>query len=166
MKKAFCCGTFDPITIGHIDMIERASRLCDRLVVGVVVNYSKNSRFTLEERTEMVETAVRHLPNVEVVRFSDHLPTYVIENGFDAVIRGLRNESDFDYEIGIAQLYEHFFKGRCETVYIMTRPEYSYISSTIVRTNFDLDADISGWVSDDVYNLMKKYRDEKKGQGK
>ena len=162
MKKGFCCGTFDPITIGHVDIIERAAKLCDKLVVGVVVNLAKNSYFDLEQRTEMVKKATEHLKNVEVVRFSEHLPTYVIENGFDAVIRGLRNESDFDYEIGIAQLYEHFFKGRCETVYIMTRPEWSYISSTIVRQNFELGADVSGWVTDDVYKLMKKYKNIKK----
>ena len=158
MTKGFCCGTFDPITIGHVDIIERASKLCSKIVVGVVVNYAKASYFTLEERTEMVKAALAHLKNVEVVCFSEHLPTYVINHGFDVIIRGLRNESDFDYEIGLAQLYDHFFKGCCETVYIMTKPEYSYISSTIVRQNFQLGADISGWVTPPVYKLMEQYK--------
>ena len=160
MKKGFCCGTFDPITVGHVDIIERAARLCDKLVIGVVVNYAKNSCFTLEQRTEMVKAAVSHIKNVEVVSFSDHLPTYVMKEGFDVIIRGLRNESDFDYEIGLAQLYDYFFKGSCETVYIMTKPEYSYISSTIVRQNFELDADVSGWVTPSVYKLMKEFKNK------
>ena len=158
MKKGFCCGTFDPITVGHVDVIERAAKLCDELVVGVVVNYSKESYFTLEQRTEMVKTALKHIKNVSIVSFSEHLPTYVINNGFDFIVRGLRNVSDFDYEISLAQLYDYFFKGCCETIYIMTRPELSYISSSIVRTNFSLGADVSGWVPKDVYKLMKQYK--------
>ena len=160
MKKGFCCGTFDPITIGHVDIIERAAKLCDKIVVGVVVNLSKNTYFSLEERFELVKAAVAHIPNVEVVSFSDHLPTYVKENGFDMIIRGLRNVSDFEYEISLAQLYDYFLQGCCETVYIMTRPEYSYISSTIIRHNFELDADISGWVTEPVYKLMKEFRNK------
>ena len=158
MKKGFCCGTFDPITVGHVDIIERATRLCDKLVVGVVVNYAKNCYFDLEERKKLVEAAVSHLDNVEVVAFSEHLPTYVKKEEFDVIIRGLRNESDFDYEIGLAQLYDYFLKGSCETVFIMTKPEYSYISSTIVRQNFDLGADVSGWVTPSVYKLMKELK--------
>lgn len=160
MRKAFCCGTFDPITVGHVDIIERAAKLCDKVVVGVVVNYAKTSYFTLEERAEMVRTALAHVSNVEVVSFSEHLPTYVMREGFDLIIRGLRSAADFDYEIGLAQLYDHFFKGCCETVYIMTKPEYSYISSTIVRQNFELGADISGWVTPPVYKLMKQYKNK------
>ncbi len=160
MLKGFCCGTFDPITIGHVDIIERAAKLCDKVVVGVVVNYAKSSYFTLEERTQLVEAALSHIENVEVVSFSEHLPTYVQEQGFDMIIRGLRNGSDFEYEIGLAQLYDCFLKGSCETVYIMTKPEYSYISSTIVRQNFELGADISGWVPSSVYKLMKKFRNK------
>jgi len=158
MRKGFCCGTFDPITVGHVDVIERASKLCDKLTVGVVVNYAKSSFFTLEQRNEMVKSALSHLENVEVVAFSEHLPTYVKEKGFDLIIRGLRSAGDFDYEIGLAQLYDYFLKGCCETVYIMTKPEYSYISSTIVRQNFSLGADVSGWVTPSVYKLMKKYK--------
>ena len=161
MKRGFCCGTFDPVTIGHVDVIERAARLCDELVIGVVVNYAKNTYFSLEQRTELVKAAVEHIPNVEVVSFSEHLPTYVMKNGFDVIIRGLRNSADFDYELGLAQLYEYFFKGSCETVFIMTRPEYSYISSTIVRQNFELGADISGWVTPPVYSLMQKYKNSR-----
>ena len=160
MKKGFCCGTFDPITVGHVDIIERASKLCEKVVVGVVVNYSKPGYFTMEERTELVKAAVSHLKNVEVISFTEHLPTYVLQHDFDAVIRGLRNESDFGYEISLAQLYDYFFKGKCETVYIMTKPEYAYISSTIVRTNFELGADISGWVTKEVYKLMKKFKNK------
>ncbi len=160
MKKGFCCGTFDPITIGHVDVIERAAKLCDKLVVGVVVNYAKNCYFSLEERKKLVEAAVSHIKNVEIVAFSEHLPTFVKNEGFDVIIRGLRNESDFDYEIGLAQLYDYFLKGSCETIFIMTKPEYSYISSTIVRQNFELGADVSGWVTPPVYKLMKQIKNK------
>ena len=162
MKKGFTCGSFDPITVGHVDMIERAAKLVDKLTVGVLVNKDKTCMFTMDQRVEMVKTAVAHIPNVEVVGFEGHMPTYVLEQGFDMVIRGLRNESDFDYEIGLAQLYGYFFKGKCETVYIMTDPALSYICSNIVRQNYSFGADVSSWVPKSVLKLMKKYYPLKK----
>ena len=157
MKKGFTGGSFDPITVGHVDMIERAAKLVDKLTVAVLVNKEKNCMFTMEQRMEMVQAATSHIPNVAVTAFDGHMPTYVLENDYDVVIRGLRNEADFDYEIGLAQLYDKFFKGKCETVYIMTNPSLSYICSNIVRQNYSFGADVSSWVPESVLKLMKKY---------
>ncbi len=161
MKKGFCAGTFDPITVGHVDLIERAAKLCDHLTVGVLVNQSKNCMFTLEQRKEMVEAAVAHLDNVDVVAFEGHLAKYAYANGFNAIFRGLRNKDDFDYELQLSQIYASYADTPCETVYLMTNPSYSFISSTVVRENFRLDADVSNLVKKEVLDLMNAYKNER-----
>ena len=158
MYKCLVSGTFDPPTMGHMDMINRASKLCDQLDVCVAKNYSKSSMFTVEQRMEMLRHDTAHLKNVRVIAFEGHLANFVIENGYNAMFRGLRSESDFGYEIQLEHIYRKFFDGKAETVYLMTDPQYSYISSSIVRENYLLGADISGWVSAEVYDLMKKYK--------
>lgn len=157
MKKGFIGGSFDPITVGHVDMIERASKQVDQLTVAILINKEKNCMFSLDERTKMARAALENLKNVEITSFEGHMATYVLDNKFDVVFRGLRNASDFEYEIGLSQLYAKFYNGKCDTVYLMTKPEYSYICSNIVRQNFSLGADVSGWVPDSVLELMKKY---------
>lgn len=157
MKKGFIGGSFDPITVGHVDMIERAAKLCDKLTVAVLINKDKTCMFTEEQRMEMVKAATKHIKNVEITSFDGHMATYVLDHKFDVVFRGLRNAADFEYEISLAQLYAKFYNKECDTLYLMTSPEYSYISSSIVRCNFSLGADVSGWVSKDVLKLMKKY---------
>ncbi|MBQ1907486.1 MAG: pantetheine-phosphate adenylyltransferase [Firmicutes bacterium] len=158
MHKGLVSGSFDPITVGHVEMIERAAKLCDRLDVGVFVNADKSSMFTMDQRVEMIKAAVSHIPNVGIVQCDGHLPRFVLENGYDVMFRGLRNASDFGYEIGLAQIYAKFYNGKAETVYLMTDPNLSYISSSVVRVNFELGADIRDWVPAPVYELMKKYR--------
>jgi len=157
MKKGFVGGSFDPITVGHVDIIERAAKLVDKLEVCVLFNHEKNSMFSVQQRVEMAKAATKHLKNVEITSFSGHMATYVLEHKFDVVFRGLRNAADFEYEIGLAQLYAKFYNKECDTLYLMTKPEYSYISSNIVRCNFSLGADVSGWVPASVLKLMKKY---------
>lgn len=157
MKKGFTCGSFDPITVGHVDMIERAAKLVDKLTVAVLDNKDKHCMFTMSQRLEMVKAAIPHISNVELIAFDGHMPTFVIDNAYDVVIRGLRNGSDFDYEIGLAQLYAKFFESKCEVIYLMTDPKLSYICSNIVRQNFSFGADIRTWVPEEVLKLMKKY---------
>ena len=159
MKTGFFGGSFDPVTLGHENMIERASKLCDKLIVGVAVNPSKSYMFSLEEREEMMKTAIKRFDNVEVVSFEGLLADYVHKLGCDCIFRGLRNRDDFDYELQLAQIYASYPDVPCETVYLMTDPKYSFISSTIVRENFSLGADISNLVSSEVYSLMKKYNE-------
>ena len=157
MKKGFMGGSFDPVTVGHVDIIERAAAQCDKLTVAVLLNKDKNCMFSYEQRAEMLKAATQHLKNVEIISFDGHMPTYVLEHKYDIVFRGLRNAADFEYEIGLAQLYAKFYNKECDTLYLMTKPEYSYISSSIVRINFGLGADVSGWVPAKVLKLMKKY---------
>lgn len=157
MKKGFIGGSFDPVTVGHTDMIKRASLLCDKLTVAVLVNKDKKCMFDMDQRLEMLKAATKDIKNIEIVSFDGHMATYVLEQGYDVVFRGLRNASDFEYEIGLAQLYADFYKGKCETVYLMTNPAMSYICSNIVRQNYSLGADVSKWVPKDVLKLMKKY---------
>jgi pantetheine-phosphate adenylyltransferase len=159
MKKAFFGGSFDPITLGHENMIERASKLCDKLTIGVLINNSKSHMFSLDEREEMVKAVAKRYPNVDVVCFEGLLAEYVYKNGFDCIVRGLRNREDFDYELQLSQIYASYPDVPCETIYLMTDPRYSFISSTVVRENFSLGADISNLVSKEVYDLMKKYNE-------
>ena len=112
-KKALYAGSFDPITNGHLDIIRRAAKLCDELVVGVVVNPGKNPFFTLEERKKLIEAVTSDIPNVSVGSFSGLLADYVNENNFDIVFRGLRSTSDLDAEMAMAQIFSknYFFAG-------------------------------------------------------
>ena len=158
MHKGLVSGSFDPLTVGHVEMIERAAKLCDHLDVGVFVNADKTCMFTLEQRIEMIKAAIAHLDNVGIVHCEGHLASFVLENGYDVMFRGLRNATDFGYEIGLAQIYAKFYNGKAETVYLMTDPNLSYISSSVVRVNFELGADVTGWVPDKVYELMKEYK--------
>ena len=103
-KKALYTGSFDPMTYGHLDIIERASKICDELVVGVIYNLYKDPFFTLEERVSAIKETVSHIPNVKVDSFSGLLADYVNENKFDIVVRGLRATTDFEYEIQMAQV--------------------------------------------------------------
>ncbi len=156
MNRGIYTGSFDPATIGHIDQIERASRLVDELTVLVIKNYSKQAMFTPEERMEIIRLATTHLDNVIIKSFEGHLATYILDGGFDVHIRGLRSAGDFNYEIQLAQIYTKFYNGKVETVYLMTDPRYSYISSTVVKENFLLGADVSGWVAPSTLEFMKK----------
>ena len=157
MKTGFFGGSFDPITLGHENMIERASKLCDKLIVGVVVNQSKHYMFSLEERKQMAEAVAAKYSNVEVVSFEGLLAKCAHDLGCQCLFRGLRTRDDFDYELQLSQIYASYPDMPCETVYLMTDPRYSFISSTVVRENFSLGADISNLVSKEVYDLMKKY---------
>jgi len=156
--KGLVTGSFDPITIGHLDMIERASKLCDHLDIGIFKNADKENMFTVEQRMEMVRAATKHLKNVGIIHCEGHLATFVLEHGYDVTFRGLRNATDFGYEITLAQIYAKFYNGKAETVYLMTDPTSSYISSSVVRVNFELGADVRDWVPGEVYDLMKKYK--------
>ncbi len=157
MHKVLIAGSFDPVTVGHLDMIKRSAPLCEKLDVGVIKNFSKQSMFTPEQRMKMLRACTMDIDNVNVISFDGHLASFVLANGYDAVIRGLRGSSDFGYEIQLSQIYDEFYKGRVQTLYLMTAPQYSYITSSIVRENFMLGADVSDWVPKEVLPLMKKY---------
>lgn len=157
-KKALYAGSFDPITNGHLDLIRRASKLCDELVVGVVVNPGKTPFFTLEERKSMIEEVTSDLPNVSVGYFSGLLADYVNDNGFDIVFRGLRGTSDLDAEMAMAQMNGRLYSRGAETVFLMTAPEYSFVSSSMMKEVFTLGGSIEGLVPAEVIKYMQSKR--------
>ncbi len=153
-KKALYAGSFDPVTMGHLDIIRRAAKLCDELVVGVIRNPQKSSMFTEEERIEMIKLSTSDLPNVRIDAFSGLLADYVNSNDFDIVIRGLRGTTDFDSEIQMAQLHSILYNDKVETVFLMTSPEYSFISSSMVKEVYLLDGNVDRLVSREVLEFM------------
>ncbi len=150
-------GSFDPITLGHLDIIERASRMVDRLVVGVLINSSKSAMFTLEERVAFIKKATAHLPNVEVVSFNGLLVDFMKEQKADINFRGLRSAQDFDSELPMAQA-NHAVYPEMETVFLGTSPEYAFISSTLVKDLIRYNGDFSLFVPADVSESINQIR--------
>lgn len=145
MKTVVCPGSFDPITNGHLDIIQRASGLFDRVIVLVAFNAAKQSVFTVEERKEMIRRATADLPNVEVDAFDGLLVDYIREHRASAIVKGLRALSDFEYEFQMA-LTNRKLLPDCETIFFTTSGENMYLSSSIVRQVCRLGGDISGFV--------------------
>jgi len=162
MIRGLYAGSFDPITVGHLDIIKRSANLCDELTIMVVRNYSKKMLFTEDERIEMIKAATIDIKNIKLEMLPEgHLATYVLEHGFDIVYRGLRNSVDFEYEIQLSQIYAKYYNYKVETVYLMTDPKYSYISSSIVKENFLLGADINGWVDNSTLEIMNRIKNNR-----
>lgn len=145
MKKAIYPGSFDPLTLGHLDMIERSAKIVDELVVGVLNNSAKNSLFSLEERVSMIKEMTEHLPNVTVASFDGLLVDYMKEIDATIIIRGLRAVTDFEYELQIAQT-NHVENPEVETIFLTTNLQYSYLSSTIVKEFASYGGDITKFV--------------------
>ena len=156
MTKALYSGSFDPLTMGHMDIIERAAKLYDELTIGIIVNPSKKAMFTLEEREEMLKEVLKDYDNVNVDHFSGLLADYVNRSGFDVVVRGLRNTTDFDYEMQMAQVNDRLFNDSTETVFMMADPRYSFISSSVVREVSSLGGNIEGLVPEEILKRMVK----------
>ena len=162
MTKALYSGSFDPPTSGHLDIIRRASRLFDELTIGVIYNPQKAPLFTLEERVALIREFTADLENVVVDDFSGLLADYVNEKGFDVVVRGLRATTDFEYEITMAQMNARLFAPGTESLFLMTSPEYSFISSSIIKEVVSLGGCIDGLVPENVLAAIKnKYSKEK-----
>ncbi|MBD5556609.1 MAG: pantetheine-phosphate adenylyltransferase [Roseburia sp.] len=157
MKRAIYPGSFDPLTLGHIDMIERSSKIVDELVIGVLHNSAKNSLFSLDERVSMIEEMTKSIPNVTVGSFDGLLVDYMKEIDATIIIRGLRAVTDFEYELQIAQT-NHVENPDVETVFLTTNLQYSYLSSTIVKEFASYGGDISKFVpSRFVDRIYAKY---------
>ncbi len=154
--KALYAGSFDPITNGHFDIIKRAAKLCDQLVVGVITNPQKKPLIDLEKRMRIIESITKEIPNVKVDTFSGLLADYVNNNKFDMVVRGLRNCSDFESEIAMAQMNARLYSENVETVFLMACPEYSFVSSTMVKEVASLNGDVNGLVPETVFEELQK----------
>ena len=152
--RALYTGSFDPLTNGHLNIITRAAKLYDELTIGIIANPSKKSMFCLKEREEMIKEALKDLHNVKVDNFSGLLADYVNENSFDVVVRGLRATMDFEYEIQMAQMNARLFNEKVETVFLMTDPNYSFISSSMIKEVHSLGGSIEGLVPEAILEKM------------
>ena len=153
MRTAIYPGSFDPLTNGHLDVIQRATKLFDRVIVAVATSESKQPLFGLEERVQMVARAVRHLPNVEADSFDGLLVGYVERCGAQAVVRGLRAVSDFEFEFQLA-LMNRKLNERIETIFMMPKDTYTFLSSRIVKEIAQLGGDVRAFVRAHVQTAM------------
>ena len=152
MHRAVCPGSFDPVTNGHLDIVDRASALFDEVIVAVGVNRSKSRLFSPEERIDMLRQACRGFPNVTVDGFSGLLTDFCAERGAQAIVKGLRAVSDFDYELPMAQINATLADG--ETVFVPTSPEWSFLASSLVKEVAAFGGDVSRLVPDFVHERL------------
>lgn len=154
-NKAVYPGSFDPLTNGHLDIIERASKLYSEVTVAVLVNTSKQGLFSLQERVEMIKEEVKHLPNVKVDSFVGLLMNYCEDNDIHVIIRGLRAISDYEYEMQIAQM-NRTLNEDVETVFLMTNTKYSFLSSSIVKEVTRFGGEVDGIIPVSVQQKLKE----------
>jgi pantetheine-phosphate adenylyltransferase len=162
MTTACCPGSFDPVTYGHLDIIERASKIFDEVVVAVIENPSKQSLFTLDERVEMLTEVTSHLEHVKIASFQGLLVEFCRRVGAKVLVKGLRAVTDFDYEMQMAQMNARL---GVDTAFMATNPEYSYLSSSLMKEVTLLGGAPDGLVPPLVQErLAAKVRARKKGE--
>jgi len=147
-RRAVCPGSFDPVTNGHLDIIGRASRLFDEVIVAVLINKSKSSLFTVDERIEMLSECTSKYDNVKIDSFHGLLVDFCRERGIQAIVKGLRAVSDFDYELQMGQMNHSL--AEVETLFIPTNPLYSYLSSSLVKEVATYGGDVSALLPESV----------------
>ncbi len=162
MKTAICPGSFDPVTIGHIDIIRRAAKLFDKVIVVVMFNYQKpTSYFTAEERVELIKRSTTDIENIEVETYSGLLADYAAQKGACAVVKGLRAVSDFEYEFQQA-LTNKKLNSEMETVFVAANAENMYLSSSVVKQVCEFGGDISEFVPAEVCeDIIKRIKERK-----
>jgi pantetheine-phosphate adenylyltransferase len=155
MTRAIYPGSFDPVTFGHMDIIERASKICDELIVGVLNNSAKQPLFSVDERVSMLEEVISHLTNVKVASFDGLLADYARKMDASLIIRGLRAATDFEYELQIAQT-NHALNENMDTIFFTTNIKYSYISSTTVKEVALYGGDVSKFVAPQIITRLNE----------
>ncbi len=153
MHRVVCPGSFDPVTNGHLDIIGRAAGLFDEVVVAVLINVTKQSLFTVDERVQMLREATSGYGNVRIDRFHGLLVDFCANNGIAAVIKGLRAVSDFEYEMQMAQM--NYRMAKVETLFMTTNPLYSFTSSSLVKEIARYGGDVSGLVPETVLSRLR-----------
>jgi pantetheine-phosphate adenylyltransferase len=153
MKTIVYPGTFDPVTNGHIDLVERASRLFDKVVIGIASSQRKSPLFTIEERIELASECLQHVPNVEIHGFDCLLVNFVSDCNADAIMRGLRAVSDFEYEFQLANM-NRALSPDIESIFLTPSEKFSYISSSLVREISSLKGDVSQFVPPNVAKAL------------
>lgn len=166
MIRAIYPGSFDPVTLGHLDIIKRSAEKVDELIIGVLNNNTKNPLFTVEERVEMLIELTKDYENVKVEAFSGLSVEFVKKKNANVIIRGLRAISDFDYELQMAQTNRKLYP-EADTMFLTTSLEYAYLSSTTVKEVAYFNGDITGFVPpsviDRVYNRVWENKNKQKG---
>lgn len=155
MTRAIYPGSFDPVTFGHLDVIKRASKVVDELIIGVLINENKRPTFTMEERVQMIEEAVKDLPNVSVKTFEGLTVEFAQQSKANVIIRGLRAVTDFESEMQIAQT-NHSIEPEVDTMFFTTSLEYAFLSSTIVKEVAHFGGDVSSFVPANVAQKLKE----------
>jgi pantetheine-phosphate adenylyltransferase len=153
VRRVVCPGSFDPVTNGHLDIIGRASGLYDEVFVAVLINITKKSLFTVDERVEMLREVTKGYGNVRVERFHGLLVDFCATNGITAVVKGLRAVSDFEYEMQMAQM--NYRLAKVETLFMTTNPLYSFLSSSLIKEICKYGGDVSGLVPEVVLNQLQ-----------
>ncbi|MFY9325384.1 MAG: pantetheine-phosphate adenylyltransferase [Candidatus Nanopelagicales bacterium] len=157
MRKLVCPGSFDPVTNGHVDVFERAAALADEVVVAVLINSSKKGLFSIEERVELLQAVTKDLKNVRIETFRGLLVDFCKSIQAQAIVKGLRAVSDFDYELQMSQM--NYQAGGVDTIFVATNPAHSFLSSSLVKEFASLNGDVSQWVPQVVLSaLEKKFR--------
>ena len=153
MRRVVCPGSFDPITFGHIDIIARASKMFDEVVIAVLVNKTKSTLFTVPERIEMITEVTSQFPNVRVDSWSGLLVDYCVANEIDIIVKGLRAITDFDYELQMSQINLQL-KG-VETLFMSTAPAHSFLSSSLVKEIASYNGDVSNYIPATLLERLK-----------
>jgi pantetheine-phosphate adenylyltransferase len=148
-----CPGSFDPVTNGHLDIVSRAASLHDEVIVAVLINITKKSLFTVDERVDMLREVTKGYGNVRVERFHGLLVDFCAANGITAVVKGLRAVSDFEYEMQMAQM--NYRLAKIETMFMTTNPLYSFLSSSLVKDVARYGGDVSGLVPEPVLGRLQ-----------
>jgi pantetheine-phosphate adenylyltransferase len=148
-----CPGSFDPVTNGHLDVVSRAAGLYDEVIVAVLVNITKKCLFTVDERLDMLREVTSHYGNVRVERFQGLLVDFCAANGISAVVKGLRAVSDFEYEMQMAQM--NYQMAKVETLFLTTNPQFSFLSSSLVKEIARYGGDVSGLVPETVLTRLR-----------
>ena len=165
-KTVICPGSFDPVTLGHIDIITRASKMFDKVIVAVLVNMSKTPSFTIDERIAFLKEALSDLENIEIVGFSGLLADYARERGANAVVKGLRAMSDFEYEFQMA-LTNKKLNPELDTVFLTSDSQYMYLSSSMVKQIASLGGDISFFVPACIHaQVCERLKNNRNQKGK
>ena len=163
MKTAIYPGSYDPVTLGHYDIIERSSKIFDKLIVGVLNNSAKSPLFSVEERVNMLKDVTSHFPNVEVQSFAGLLIDFVRSNDANVIVRGLRAITDFEYELQLAQM-NRVIAPEIDTLFLTTNLKYAYLSSSMAKEVAMYGGDISSFLSPEIAEKVREKYAAQAGQ--
>jgi pantetheine-phosphate adenylyltransferase len=153
MSGAVCPGSFDPVTLGHVDVFERAAAQFDEVIVAVLINPNKKGMFDIDERIAMISEATAHLPNLRAEAGQGLVVDFVKQRGFTAIVKGLRTGTDFEYELQMAQMNKHI--AGVDTFFVATTPQYSFVSSSLAKEVATFGGDVSALLPESVNRRLQ-----------